>query len=116
MSKLLVLEDVRRLIQHIYSLELPKSELYNLNSQVKRASVSIALNLREGNIFRDKNKVRFFRIALGSLSEVDECLILCLKLNYCNKNYYDEFKEKYYWVCFNKIARLINVIKEQYQK
>ena len=65
------------LTKKIYSnIIFPKEERYNLESQLKRASVSICLNLAEGNLFKNKNKARFFNIAKGSAMEVKECLIL----------------------------------------
>lgn len=108
MVELIVLKHTRRLIKFVYNLQLPYNERYNLESQIRRASVSIALNLREGNSLPGKNKVRFFNIAMGSLAEVDECLKIMLDLDFCNRELYDKFQKDYYWVVFNKIKKLIS--------
>lgn len=109
MSKLSVLRDVRELIRFIYTIELPKEEDYNLKSQVRRAAVSVALNIREGNVFDTKNKLRFFKIALGSLTEVDECVRIIEDLGYVNPDFHSSvFQENYYWKCLNKLKKLIN--------
>ncbi len=61
----------------------PRSEVYGLSSQFRRAAVSIAANIAEG--FRKRggaDKVRFLNIAQGSLEESRYCLILTRDLEY----------------------------------
>ena len=61
----------------------PRSEVYGLTSQVRRAAVSIAANIAEG--FRKRgsaDKVRFLNIAQGSLEESRYYLILARDLEY----------------------------------
>lgn len=73
------------LILKIYNLteRFPKSEDYNLTSQIKRAAVSVNLNIAEGSMRRsDKEFGRFINISLGSLVEVDTCLKIAVRLNY----------------------------------
>ena len=48
----------------------PRSDLYGLSSQFRRAAVSIAANIAEGFKKRGKpDKLRFLNIAQGSLEE-----------------------------------------------
>jgi four helix bundle protein len=48
--------------------EFPKTEMYGLTSQFRRASVSIAANIAEGYKKKGiKDKLRFYNIAQGSL-------------------------------------------------
>ena len=53
-------KQTREFVESIYKLKFPKDEKYNLESQLKRASVSISLDIREGNTFKGKNRKRFF--------------------------------------------------------
>jgi four helix bundle protein len=66
-----------------YSDLFPKSELFGLISQIRRAAVSIPANIVEG--FKKKTrpeKARYFNIAQGSLEECRYYLILAQDLNY----------------------------------
>jgi four helix bundle protein len=66
-----------------YSGSFPRSELYGLTSQARRAAVSIPANIAEGFKKKTKpDKVRFLNIAQGSLEECRYYLILARDLNY----------------------------------
>jgi four helix bundle protein len=84
----------------------PRTELYNLTSQTQRATISVRLNIREGNTFIGDKRINFFRIAMGSLEEVDECILIALELGYINVNEYGIFKEKYVYI-YNMLNKLI---------
>jgi len=61
-----------RLTEHF-----PKSELYGLTSQIRRASVSVPSNIAEGYGRKTKGEyIQFLHIALGSLRELDTQLII----------------------------------------
>jgi four helix bundle protein len=56
--------------------EFPKSERYGLAAQLRRAATSIVSNIAEGSgRHSNRDEMRFFRIARGSLSEL-ECQLL----------------------------------------
>lgn len=66
-----------------FSSDFPKTEMYGLTSQLRRAAVSIPANIAEG--FKKKtlaDKVRFLNIAQGSLEECRYYLILAKDLEY----------------------------------
>jgi four helix bundle protein len=66
-----------------YAAGFPRSELYALTSQFRRAAVSIPANIAEGFKRRHKpDKIRFFNIAQSSLEEVRYYLILSRDLGY----------------------------------
>src|SRR3954464_4865422 len=63
--------------------QFPKSEIYGLTSQFRRAAVSIPANIAEGFKKRGKaDKLRFYNIAQGSLEECQYYLILAHDLHY----------------------------------
>ena len=70
---------------YVVTQNFPKSEIYGLTSQVRRAAVSVPANIAEG--FKKKgikDKIRFLNIAQGSLEEVRYYLILIDDLSYCD--------------------------------
>jgi len=72
-------------IDLIYSLagELPRSEEYNLKSQIIRAGTSISLNIAEGSTgLSDAEQSRFLSIALRSLVETVACLHIIHRRGY----------------------------------
>ncbi len=66
-----------------YTSKFPKSEMYGLTSQFRRAAVSIPANIAEGFIKRGKaDKARFMNISQGSIEECKYYLILSKDLGY----------------------------------
>jgi four helix bundle protein len=61
--------------------KLPKSEEYNLKQQLKRAVVSVSLNIAEGKNRRTaKDFINFLNISNGSLAETEAILLICAEL------------------------------------
>lgn len=64
----------------------PAEEKFGLVSQIRRASVSIPVNIAEGAARKSKKEfLQFLYIAEGSLSELDTLIELSLELNFCPK-------------------------------
>ncbi|NES08428.1 MAG: four helix bundle protein [Okeania sp. SIO2F4] len=60
----------------------PNSELYGLTSKIRRSCVSVPSNIAEGYGRTSKPEyIRFFRIALGDLRELDTKLIIAKPVN-----------------------------------
>ena len=63
--------------------EYPKTEIYGLTNQVRRAVVSVPSNIAEGAARTSKKEFsHFLSISLGSISEVETQLIVSRNLNY----------------------------------
>jgi four helix bundle protein len=68
---------------YLIAESLPKHEEYNLSSQLRRASVSIALNIAEGSTGQsDAEQARFLSMALRSLVETVACQHLIYRRKY----------------------------------
>lgn len=82
---LTVWQKAHDLVLRVYRLSagFPKSEIYGVTSQIRRAAVSVPANIAEGFKRRAKpEKVRFLNIAQPSLEEVRYFLLLTRDLDY----------------------------------
>ena len=82
---LIVWQKAHQLVLSIYSItaNFPKSEVYGLASQLRRAAISIPANIAEGFRKRGKaDKARFLNIAQGSLAETHYYILLAKDLDY----------------------------------
>ncbi len=73
------------LVPAIYSATggFPPQERYGLQSQMRRASISVATNLVEGCARRTtRDYLRFVELALGSASEARYLVTLAARLNF----------------------------------
>lgn len=90
--KLKIYQGAVRYAVDIYRLSrtFPDEELYGLTSQIRRAAISISLNIAEGSgSGSEKEFKRFLEIALRSTYEVMACLEMASKLTYCKKEDFD---------------------------
>jgi four helix bundle protein len=73
------------IVEQVYRVSacFPKSELYGLTSQVRRAAVSVPSNIAEGHSKAStKEYVNHVSIAQGSLSEVETQIEIARRLGY----------------------------------
>lgn len=76
------------------SQKFPPDEKFGLSSQLKRASVSIPLNVAEGAAKNTKKEfIHFLYIARGSSSEIDTLLVLLGELDMINIEYIRPLEE-----------------------
>lgn len=87
----------------------PKSEIYGVTSQIRRASASIPTNISEG-CGRDSDSEfnRFLTIALGSASETEYLIILSNELKYIERDSFEKLNEQ-----INTIKRKIYSLKQK---
>jgi four helix bundle protein len=86
-TKLDVYHSSKALVLACYKLtkKFPDDEKFGLISQIRRAGLSIHLNIAEGSSRRSNvERQRYFEIARGSVIEIDTALDIALSLNYCN--------------------------------
>jgi four helix bundle protein len=80
-----VWQKAHQLTLAIYRItgNFPRSEMYGLTSQIRRAASSIGANLAEGcGRSGDPEFARFCSIAMGSASELDYHLLLARDLKF----------------------------------
>lgn len=102
-QQLIVWQKAHEFVLLVYKTteSFPKSEVYGLTSQFKRAAVSIAANIAEGYKKKDyKNKLNFLNIAQSSLEECRYYIILSKDLRYQSDNNLGTLS--------NDVARLLN--------
>jgi four helix bundle protein len=109
-SKLKVFELADQLALLIYqsTLGFPKTEQYGLQSQVRRAAVSIAANIVEGCARTSQSEyARFIEIAYGSARELQYEIGLCERLGYFEASRARELHEK----CTNTAKALSSLVR-----
>ena len=92
-------------VTEIYSVtaSFPKSELYGLTSQIRRAAVSIPSNIAEGATRNHKGEFKqYLYIALASAAEVDTQLIIAHNLKFIEKEVLEKLQSE-----LNSISKMI---------
>ncbi len=83
-----VYKIARFLVMEIYAITktFPSEEKFGLVSQLRRASISISLNIAEGSgKYSKKDFANYTRISIGSVIEVDTALKIAIDLGYTSK-------------------------------
>ncbi len=77
------------LVLMIYKVtqNFPAIEQFGLTSQMRRCAVSITSNIAEGFSRRTlKDKINFYTMSLGSVTELQNQLLISKDVNYLNKD------------------------------
>ncbi len=86
----------------------PKTELYNITSQMNRCAVSIASNIAEGTSkSTDKHFLKYLEDSLGSAFEWETQLIVCKRQNYIDEELFTDL-EKRVTLLQSKISNFMN--------
>lgn len=104
-EKLIIWQDSMDFAETVFKITLsfPKEEIYNLTSQIRRASDSIALNISEGSILQSNLEFkRFLGYSIRSVAEVVTCLYKAKNRNYIDENSFQD--------CYNFAYKLMNHI------
>ena len=87
-----------KLIEAVYKVtkNFPKCEQYNLVSQLRRSSISVASNIAESwGRYHYADKVRVLYIARGEIEETRSHLAIAKKLKYCSEKNYRTLEKHY---------------------
>ncbi len=90
-------KEGHRLVLMAYGITktFPKEELFALVSQMRRCVVSITSNIAEGFSRQSyKEKVQFYSISQGSVTELQSQLLVAKDINYMTKEKFQEIAEQ----------------------
>tara|TARA_Y100000814_G_C12065729_1_gene311189 strand:- start:176 stop:541 length:366 start_codon:yes stop_codon:yes gene_type:complete len=96
-KKFLVWQKAHQLTLEIYRVtkNFPKSEQFNLISQINRASLSIPTNIAEGcGRESQKELIRFLYISSGSANEMEYFLLVSKDLGFIEKDLYNKLNSE----------------------
>ncbi|HOX10431.1 MAG TPA: four helix bundle protein [Candidatus Moranbacteria bacterium] len=82
-------KEGHKLVLMVYAItkKFPKEETYSLIDQMRRAATSITSNVAEGfGRHGYKEKIQFYYLAQGSLTELKNQLLISLDVGYLSKN------------------------------
>lgn len=91
MSKIVKFEEIeawqraRKLVLEVYKISNDKlfAKDFSLKDQIRRAAISVMLNIAEGFARKTKKQFsQFLYISHGSIAELQSCLYIALDLNY----------------------------------
>jgi len=105
-TDLIAWQKAHQLVLKVYRIvsNFPKEEIYSLSSQLKRAVISVSSNLAEGFSRKtDKDKIQFYYIALGSLTEVQNLILIAYDLKFIDKKVFNDLANSTI-----EISKLIN--------
>jgi four helix bundle protein len=113
--ELIVWQKSMTLVTEVYKVtdHFPKSEVYSLTNQIRRAAVSIPSNIAEGYMRgHTKEYIQFLSVAIGSSAELETQLEIGRNLKYFGIEDYNRLTEHLNEV-MRMLARLIRVLKSK---
>lgn len=90
-------KEAHELVVLIYKTvkSFPKEEIYSLVDQMKRSAVSISSNIAEGFSRQSKKeKMQFYFISKGSLTELQNQLMVSRDVEYINQKMFSDLNDK----------------------
>lgn len=102
-------KEGHKLVLLVYSCteNFPNKEIFGLTNQMRRAAVSVTSNIAEGFSRKTtKEKLQFYSMAYGSLTELQNQLIIARDVKYLNKDVFKKVADQTVVV-----AKLLNGLK-----
>ena len=90
-------KEGHKLVLEIYQItkRFPREEQFGLSVQLRRVAVSFISNIAEsfsGNSY--KEKLQFYSMALGSLTEIQNQLLIARDIDYITKEIFEKVAEQ----------------------
>jgi len=89
-------QEGHKLVVMVYKVtkNFPQSEQFGLTNQLRRASASITSNIAEGFSRQSyKEKLQFYSMALGSLTEVQNQILISKDVGFLSKEEFSEISQ-----------------------
>lgn len=103
---LIVWQEAHQLVLETYIVtkKFPRDELFALTSQMRRAVISITSNIAEGFSRKSKKeKIQFYTIAKGSLTELESQFFAARDIGYMNISEFEDISKR-----VNSVHRLLS--------
>lgn len=113
-KELIVWQRAIELVKEIYILtdKFPRSEIYGIISQIRRAAVSIPSNIAEGSGRKSsKEYAQYYSIAYGSALELETQIIICKDLGFTDKKNYSRVD-----MLLEEVLKMLNVMTANMRK
>ena len=113
-TDLVAWKEAHKLAIIVYKItdEFPQKETYTLTDQARRSAISISSNIAEGFSRQgQKEKLQFYYIAKGSLTELQNQLLLAKDVGYITKETFGQLAEQSV-----KVSKLLNGLIKSIKK
>ena len=110
-------KEGHKLVLIIYKVsgDFPKEEIFGLISQMRRCAVSITSNIAEGfSRGTNKDKYQFYSMAQGSLTELQNQLLISRDVGYIADTKFQEIAKQ--TITVNKLINGLKRIRDSYTK
>lgn len=107
-------QEGHKLVMMVYEItgKFPNNEIFGITNQMRRCVISITSNIAEGFSRKTiKDKVQFYSVSLGSLTELQSQLLIARDLKYMDKEDFSKIAQQTIIV-----SKLINGLKKIREK
>lgn len=113
-KELIVWQKAMQLVKEVYFLtdKFPRSEIYGLSSQMRRAAVSVPSNIAEGYGRKSpKEYAQFYSIAYGSSLELETQTIIAKELRLADNKDFSKVEQ-----LLKEVSKMLNSMTTRMRK